>query len=238
MAATVKAIVLGGSGNVGQKMVSALCTSTDPVYSDITLISRRALPQYDGEAKVSVRVVADLDKVDNEKLEGYDAAFMLMGVGKASQSTKDELLRIDCTIPVAFASACKKGGVKHFSALSSVGADVTAQYSALTRTGAGGGWYLHVKGAMEQAVAQQGFASVTFMRPAGIYPGNSNTPETLGWLNEKLNWALPAKYVTASSEVIAKAMAATMSEQLRGAVTGTKVVDGGQAIRDVAEKTV
>jgi len=239
---TVKALVLGGSGNVGQKVVSALCASTDPVYSDITLISRRPLPEYNDPSnsmgKVTVKVVENIDNIGDENLGGYDSAFMLLGVGKASQASKDELLRVDSTIPVAFAGACRKGGVQHFSTLSSVGADISLQYSSITRSGAGGGWYLHVKGVMEEGVIGQGFTSVAVIRPAGIYPGNSNTPETLGWFNEKINFMLPGKYVTASTAVIANAMAATMKKQLSGAVTDTTILDGGQEIRDVAGNEV
>lgn len=237
----MKAVVLGGSGNVGQKVVSTLLASADPVYSDIMIVSRRPLPEYDdasaSNGKVTVRVVENLDHVGEEIFSGFDAGFMLLGVGKASQASKDELFRVDCTIPVAFASACKKSGVQQFSTLSSVGADITQQYSSLTKSGAGGGWYLHCKGAMEDGVISQGFKSVAIFRPAGIYPGNTNTPETFGWLNEKLNWMLPSKYVTASTTVIANAMAATMKEQLSGGLTGIKILDGGQEIRDVTNKS-
>lgn len=234
---SIKAVILGGSGNVGKQVVSALCASTDPEYS-VTLISRRPLPEFDNNSgnnsKVKVRVVENMDKLEAEDLQGFDAGFMLMGIGKASQASKEELLRVDCSVPVAFATACKKGGVHHFSSLSSVDADITQQYSPFTKSGAGGGWYLHVKGAMEEGVTAQNFRSAAFFRPAGIYPGNDNTPSTFGWLNEKLNWLLPAKYVTAGTTVIADAMVVTMKAQLSGTITGCKVVDGGQAINDIA----
>lgn len=40
-------------------------------------------------------------------LAGHDAAFMELGHGKASQATKDDLLRVDATIPITFAAGAK-----------------------------------------------------------------------------------------------------------------------------------
>jgi uncharacterized protein YbjT (DUF2867 family) len=137
-----RAIVFGGSGNVGKHLVSTLFHHSPEIYSKITLISRRPLPEYDDaetyKGVVTVRVVADIDEVGNEDLSGHDAAFMLLGGGQASKHDKDDLMRIDCTLPVAFAVACKRGGVKHFSALSAYGSDSSQTYSSITKSGAGG----------------------------------------------------------------------------------------------------
>lgn len=134
-----RAIILGGSGNVGSRVVSE-CIKSD-TFSQITLISRRPLPEYDADdckSKVTVRIIPAFETMDAENFEHHDVAFMLMGVGATSKASKEELERIDCTIPVAFASACKRSGVEHFSVLSSLGADASQEYSWLTRTSAGG----------------------------------------------------------------------------------------------------
>ncbi len=137
-----RAVVFGGSGNVGKHLVSTLFNNTPETYSMITLISRRPLPEYDNiensKGVINVRVVTDINQVGSEDLSGYDAAFMLLGAGQPSKLEKDDLFRIDYTLPVQFAAACKRGGVKHFSALSSVGADSTLTYSSITKSAAGG----------------------------------------------------------------------------------------------------
>ena len=89
---------------------------------------------------------------------------------------------------------------------------------------------------MEDSVRNEVFTSTLFFRPAVIYPGNDNTPNGFGWLNEKLNWLLPGVYNTVGSEEIAQAMVNQMAQQLAGDVVGVKAVDGGADIRKEAQK--
>lgn len=138
---TMRAVILGGSGNVGSRVV-AECVRNE-AFTSVTLLSRRPLPEYDDASthgnKVKVQVVKSFDDLETRvDLTNHNVAFMLMGIGKPSNSTKEELEKVDCTIPVAFAAACKKGGVDHISVLSSVGADEFQDWSMITRTTAGG----------------------------------------------------------------------------------------------------
>jgi len=52
--------------------------------------------------------------------------------------------------------------------LSSVGVDRNKQYSKLTGTNAGGGWYSHIKGKLEYDVERLNFKSLCIFKPAGI----------------------------------------------------------------------
>jgi uncharacterized protein YbjT (DUF2867 family) len=54
-------VVLGGSGNVGKEAVKALIASS--LYSTITLISRRPLPEMEALDPSIKVVVCDLDKL-------------------------------------------------------------------------------------------------------------------------------------------------------------------------------
>ena len=140
MASSIRAIVLGGSGNVGSRVV-AECVKSE-AYTDITVLSRRPLPEYDNPAahqnKVKVHVVSSFDDIETIDLSKHNAAFMLMGIGQPSKASQQDLQKIDCDIPVSFATACHKSGIEHMSVLSSVGANPTQEYSWVTRTGAGG----------------------------------------------------------------------------------------------------
>ena len=77
-----RAVVFGGTGNVGKQLVSILHSNSPELYSNITLISRRPLPEYETEKYkgiVNVKIVADMNAVNEEDLSGHDAAFMLFG---------------------------------------------------------------------------------------------------------------------------------------------------------------
>ena len=136
----VSAVVLGGSGNVGKRLVMSLCADTSR-YELITLISRRSLPEFNDDinrGKIQVKIVSDLEKMNQHPMEKHDVAFMLLGAGKPSMMSKDDLFRVDCSIAVAFANLCEKSGVTHFSALSALGANIDEKYGWLTKTNAGG----------------------------------------------------------------------------------------------------
>jgi nucleoside-diphosphate-sugar epimerase len=141
---SLRALILGGSGNVGSRLVQQLLnTEHCPCsFTSITLISRRPLPQYDDHLLSSnllnIRIIEDLNKLDHEISGNYDVGFMLLGAGKPSQLSKEELAEIDRDIPVKFGQYCAKSGVRHMSILSSLGADQTQKYSWLTKTAAGG----------------------------------------------------------------------------------------------------
>jgi saccharopine dehydrogenase-like NADP-dependent oxidoreductase len=57
----VSAVVLGGSGNVGKEAVKALVASN--LYSTITLVSRRPLPEMEALHPSIKVIVCDLDKI-------------------------------------------------------------------------------------------------------------------------------------------------------------------------------
>lgn len=88
-----------------------------------------------------------------------------------------------------------------------------------------------MKGLMENRVGALAFKSVCVVRPAMIYPGNSNSPSLLGQLNQSLNWLLPSVFNSVGSTEIAQAMVRTMQDQVAGDVTGVKVIEGGGDIR-------
>ena len=132
----MRAIVLGGSGNVGSRLVNSLLSNND--YSSITLISRRHLPQFSDINKINIKILENLNQIEEEDFTNHQVAFMLLGVGAPSRVTTEELMNIDCKIPILFAKACLRSGVNHLSILSSYGSDATQEYSWITKTTAGG----------------------------------------------------------------------------------------------------
>jgi saccharopine dehydrogenase-like NADP-dependent oxidoreductase len=76
----MQAVVLGGSGRVGSKLVASLQRLSRDECGKITLISRRSLNGFYGDDRVAVQVV-DYDKLGDASvdkiLQNHSAAFML-----------------------------------------------------------------------------------------------------------------------------------------------------------------
>jgi hypothetical protein len=157
-------------------------------------------------------------------LRGHQCGLTTLGVGKASKVEKDELMQVDCQLNVAFARHCKAQGVEIFGLLSAAGADVEGTYSIITRTGAGGGWYNHVKGLCEQQCAEVGFRRLSIYRPAGII-GNANTG-MFNHIGPAIDWLLPQKYKCISVENLGIAFAKRAATDFSATIPETKIFEG------------
>lgn len=219
----LSAVVLGGSGNVGKESVKALVASG--LYDRITLVSRRSLPEMEALHPSIKVIVCDLDHLEAADFRGNSAAVMALGAGKASELSKDDLYKVDVTIPVNFARKCRADGVQHMAVLSAVGADPTSTYSSITKSAAGFGWYNHCKGMLERLMEEQGFASLSVFRPAAI-TGNTNTPGFISWLNPKIDWMLPDKYKSISCVELGTRMTKALNQQVRGEWSGFRLYEG------------
>eukprot|EP01004_Peranema_trichophorum_P008109 NODE_6870_length_834_cov_30.637131_g6270_i0.p1 GENE.NODE_6870_length_834_cov_30.637131_g6270_i0~~NODE_6870_length_834_cov_30.637131_g6270_i0.p1 ORF type:complete len:233 (-),score=69.17 NODE_6870_length_834_cov_30.637131_g6270_i0:83-781(-) len=201
-----RAAVLGASGNVGKEVVKYL--NEIPECSKITLVNRRVLPEFSNMEKVEQHVV-DMDKLHEQSLpllEGVDAVVVTMGVGAPSKVSKEELERVDVTLPTEFAKAAKQAGVRHLSILTSTGSDINSKPCKLTGTMAGGGLYAHLKGLIEENIKSLGFESVGLFKPATIL-GNENTPGLADWLAPKLDFIVPANMHSTHKSDLGRVMA-------------------------------
>ena len=123
------------------------------------------------------------------------------------QASKNELFRVDVTLPTAFARAARAANVRYAGVLTAVGTDITASYSWVSRTNAGGGWYNHVKGQVEKNTADLGFpAGASMFRPSALL-GSSHTPWIVAKLMSGVSGVLPAKYKPISVSDVGAAMA-------------------------------
>lgn len=157
-----------------------------------------------------------------KNLQNTDTLFITLGVGAPSnlprsEEGKQELLRVDCLIPTAFASVAKIAGVPHVSLLTATGSDITSEYGYIMGNAAAGGWYRHVKGQVEQNLIDLKLPHLTIFRPAAII-GNKYLGGFGSWLFPKLDWMLPAKYNSIKQEDLAAAMVAQALQQHQSAV--------------------
>lgn len=147
--------MLGASGAVGQAAWLAL--SQNPKAGSIQLLLRRKVPKMDSPG-TRQQVVDVFDPASYQSiLAGQDAAICTFGVGESSKVSHDELVRVDKTAVMAFASACKQAGVRHFELLSAVAADARSA-----------SFYLRVKGELNEALTTLGFDRLSLFQPSMI----------------------------------------------------------------------
>jgi uncharacterized protein YbjT (DUF2867 family) len=151
------AVVLGATGAVGTELVRALLQS--PRFGRVTTLGRRPFRIPGAAPDKLVHHVVDVfvPAAYESHLEGHAAAFCTLGLGRPSKVTREELYRVDVAAAAAFASACKRQGVSHFSLLTAVGANPESP-----------SFYLRCKGEVEGKVRAEGFPRASFFRPSMI----------------------------------------------------------------------
>jgi uncharacterized protein YbjT (DUF2867 family) len=159
-------VILGATGAVGTEVVRALLRARKDQgrarsvpFAQVTALVRRpfGIPDVPSE-RLASHIVDVFDPAAYEPyLAGHDTAFCTLGVGQPSKVTREELYRVDVAAAAAFAAACRRQGVSHFSLLTAVGADPGSRFH-----------YLKYKGEAEQRVRAEGFSRASFFRPSMI----------------------------------------------------------------------
>jgi uncharacterized protein YbjT (DUF2867 family) len=152
------AVVLGASGAVGGEVVRALLDS--PIWEKVTTLGRRPLALSPEENSLRlVQHVVDVAEVSSYEplLSGITDGFCTLGVGEPSKMSKADFRRIDFDYVLAFAQACYRQDVRHFTLLTAVGSNAKSSL-----------FYLRCKGELEEAIGKLGFESVHFFRPSMI----------------------------------------------------------------------
>jgi uncharacterized protein YbjT (DUF2867 family) len=149
MANRTRAAVMGATGAVGSQVVAGLLRSQ---AFDVTTLGRRAL----GTPGVTEHIV-DVGRPESYEplLDGQACAFCTLGIGQASKVSRDELWRVDFQANLEFAAACRRAGVRHFSLMTSVGANPRSPFD-----------YLKLKGKLEDDVQALGFPRLSIFRPS------------------------------------------------------------------------
>ena len=157
---------MGATGAVGTELVRSLLAS--PRVGRVIALGRRPV-EIAGAAQGSEGPRGSASRLINHSVDVFDpvsyenllagnpAAFCTLGLGQPSKVAREELYRVDVAAPAAFAAACKRQGVAHFSLLTAVGADSASRFH-----------YLHCKGEVEDRVRAEGFARTSLFRPSMI----------------------------------------------------------------------
>ncbi len=152
------AIVIGATGLVGSQLIRQLVQ--DPSYKTVYQIVRRA-PVQDialGSHKLQSILVADFSQLENT-LQNLDLsqadAFSTLGTTLKQAGSKQAFQQVDYDFNLDFATQVKRLGATHFLLLSATGADSGSFI-----------FYNKVKGRLEQAVEQLGFAKLSVFQPS------------------------------------------------------------------------
>lgn len=149
------AIVLGATGAVGGNIVRALVAS--PSWPRIATLGRRKSPEWDSSPGRPEQHLTDVfdPGAYGPLLAGHTHAFCAFGVGQPSKEPPGEFDRVDIDAVLAFAKACRENGVRHFTHMTSVGADPGSRFR-----------YLRRKGELEAEIESLGFERTSHFRPS------------------------------------------------------------------------
>lgn len=203
------AIVMGGTGSVGAHLVNKLIKS--PLYSRVTVISRRELPRAPNLNLVVWDDFADALFVHPEKavaiFEGHDVGFCCLGASRQHaigllynpKKFGKSFRTVDYEYVVGAASAAHRAGVPYFSVISTLGADPAARFL-----------YNRIKGEVERALQDIDFAGLSIFQPSQLMRDAAQRGPFLERVGLPvyafLNRFLPAKYRGIQVEDVAEAM--------------------------------
>ena len=190
------ATLIGSTGLIGGYLLEELLY--DPSFDNVKILIRK--PVTVSDAKLEKKIV---DFNDNDSLlvaiSNSDVVFCSVGTTNwKTKGDREAYRRIDYDIPVKAARFCKMTGCEKFVFVSSVGANAKAR-----------GFYLKLKGEIEEAVQTVGLNSVHVMRPSMLL-GNRKEfrfGEKLGTpLIKAFSFLLSSKYKPIQARDVARAM--------------------------------
>lgn len=206
-------VVLGATGAVGRQVVRAALASER--VARVTTLGRRPVDLPGSPAGKPVQQVVDVFDASafEPLLRGHDDAVCTLGVGEPSKVSSEELRRVDVEAPVAFAEACRRQGLRHFTLQTAVGANAKSSVE-----------YLRLKGELEARVTALAFERTSFFRPSMLListnrHGTSQALLLALWPRlHRLLAGFLRKYRGIRVEALGRAMAANVLRPAAGAV--------------------
>jgi uncharacterized protein YbjT (DUF2867 family) len=146
------ALVAGGSGLVGSKLLPILLSS--PQYSRVHALARRALPT--DNPRLANRVVR-FDTPLEAQLSNFQChdAFCCLGTTMKNAGSQAAFRAVDHDLVIKFASFALRAGAERLVIVSGVGANPAAK-----------NFYLRVKGETEKALEALRFQSLDILQPS------------------------------------------------------------------------
>ncbi len=145
------ALIVGASGLVGNELLKLLTKSDD--YIQIHALVRKPLENNDNKI---FETIIDFENLSNYKdLFKVDDVFCCLGTTIKKAGSQSEFKKVDVDYPFEIAKLCKEMNVKHFSIISSMGANPDSKI-----------FYSRMKGIMEKQITDLELNALSIFRPS------------------------------------------------------------------------
>lgn len=152
MTGTVKLLLVGATGLVGRHVLDLALT--DARVASVVAPARRELTPHPKLLSPQV----DFDHLDqNASWWRADAVICALGTTMKVAGSQSAFRRVDHDYPLTVARLARAHGTPTYVLSSAIGADANSRF-----------FYNRVKGELEHALADEGFTSLTFVRPGVI----------------------------------------------------------------------
>lgn len=188
------AIVIGGSGLIGNLLIEALLR--DEAYSSVRALVRKPLAiQHPKLTNLVLRF--DDENALQIALTG-DVVFCCVGTTIKKAGSQAAFRAVDRELPLKCAAVAHKNGVAHFQLVSAVGAKASSS-----------NFYLRTKGETENGLREIGFESLYFLRPSFLIGNRSEVrigEQFAALVAPVMRFLLPKKYRPVKAATVARKM--------------------------------
>ncbi len=209
------ALLAGSSGLVGRALLPLLLASNS--YGQTHALLRRALPASTESPRLTLHVV-DFNALP--ALPPVNDVYIALGTTIKVAGSEATFRQVDFDAVVNTARAARVAGATRIAVVSALGADAKASV-----------FYNRVKGEMQAAVSELGYASVVFAQPSLLLgnraalgqPQRSGEEWAMRLLGPFMSW-VPRSVRPIAATAVARAMLAAMMD----AVPGVRILSSAQ----------
>ena len=192
----IKITLFGATGLIGNEILKLLENDSD--FEKINVVSRRHLELKSKKSNLNIIDFKDFNSYLNV-IDGSDVVLAAIGTTQSKVGfNKKKYREIDFDIISNTVRACKEKNVKHFSFVSSAGADINNK-----------SFYLKLKGEIEKEVESKKLNSSTVYRPSlllGSRKENRFGEKVAQILIPLISFLFPDNYKPIKASDVAKAM--------------------------------
>ena len=192
----IKITLFGPTGLIGNEILKLLENDSD--FEKINVVSRRPIELKSKKSNLNIIDFKDFNSYLNV-IDGSDVVLAAIGTTQSKVGfNKKKYREIDFDIISNAVKACKEKNVKHFSFVSSAGADINNK-----------SFYLKLKGEIEKEVESKQLNSSTVYRPSlllGNRKENRFGEKVAQILIPLISFLFPDNYKPIKASDVAKAM--------------------------------
>ena len=192
----IKITLFGPTGLIGNEILKLLENDSD--FENINVVSRRPVELKSKKSNLNIIDFKDFNSYLNV-IDGSDVVLAAIGTTQSKVGfNKKKYREIDFEIISNTVKACKEKNIKHFSFVSSAGADINNK-----------SFYLKLKGEIEKEVESQQLNSSTVYRPSlllGNRKENRFGEKVAQILIPLISFLFPDNYKPIKASDVAKAM--------------------------------